>query len=310
MRKNNLLYYLMVTTLSSVAITACQSEDTLDEAGETSLSLAPSIEEMGNQESVTRTTAANFFAKGDKISVDITTNRTTNANSVTTYTLDANGIFTGDFRFNLDNTYITQLDARWPNDEVRKNEGIKLDQRILEDFQKADRLKAHTKTVNIMPTAEPVPITFEHEQSRFTFRMAGQNANGLNIQEIILELQHDLNSDGQKESCAFWAYCNNTEEASLILVPGIELKGGSNGGDYTIVNKRYMIGMATVGNAQTQYRGGIWLDENIALTLKPNTDYLVTLTPEGYDLYATISIHGFGQNEGYIGVPSKPKSNN
>lgn len=310
MRKNNLLYCLMAAALSGVALTACQSDDNApDFAGETELSFVPTVTEMGSQQNLTRVAdTKKFFQTGDKITVEITTSRTDAKPASYTYTLDKNGTFTGGFRFSLDNTYIKEFTAKWPTQDVRDKEGIKLDQRKLEDYLKADRLKSHPGSANknLMPTAEPVPLIFEHEQSRFTFRMAGQNANGLNIEALILELQHDLDGDGAKDPCAFWAYCDNTETASLILVPGIELKGGSNNGGYTIVDGRYMIGMATVGNDQTQYRGGIWLDEKVALTLKPNTDYLVTLTPEGYNLVASITLGGFGQEEGYIGVPSRP----
>lgn len=303
MRKNNLLYCLMATALSGVALTACQSDDNApDFAGETELSFVPTVTEMGSQQNLTRVAdTKKFFKEGDKITVKIKTSRKDAKPDTCTYTLK-DGIFTGGFRFSLDNTYIDTITAFWPTQDVRKKEGIKLDQRKWEDYLKADRLKSHPSSANknIMPTAEPVPLTFEHEQSRFTFRMAGQNANGLNIEALILELQHDLDGNGTKDPCAFWAHCDSTETASLILVPGIELKG--NGTD------RYMIGMATVGNAQTQYRGGIWLDAKVALTLKPNTDYLVTLTPEGYNLVASITLGGFGQNEGYIGVPSKPEN--
>lgn len=310
MRKNNLLYCLMATALSGVALTACQSDDNApDFAGETELSFVPTVAEMGSQENLTRVAdTKKFFQTGDEITVEITTSRTDATATPYTYKLDDKDTFTGGFRFSLDNTYIKTLTAKWPTQEVRSNEGIKLDQRKWEDYQKADRLTAtNSAAQNLMPTVEPVPLTFEHEQSRFTFRMAGQNANGLNIEALILELQCDLPDDKKgKIPCAFWAYCDSTETASLILVPDIELKGNNNGGDYTIVNGRYMIGMATVGNAETKYRGGIWLNKDVALTLKKNTDYLVTLTPEGYNLVANITLGGFGQNEGYIGVPSKP----
>lgn len=310
MRKNNLLYCLMAAALSGVALTACQSDDNApDFAGETELSFVPTVAEMGSQQNLTRVAdTKKFFQTGDKITVEITTSRTgAKLDDSYTYTLDKNGTFTGGFRFSLDNTYIKTLTAKWPTQEVREKEGIKLDQRKWEDYQKADRLTAtNSAAQNLMPTAEPVPLTFKHEQSRFTFRMAGQNANGLNIEALILELQHDLDGNGTKDPCAFWAHCDSTETASLILVPGIELKGGTKEGEYTIVNDRYMIGMATVGNAETKYRGGIWLNKDVALTLKENTDYLVTLTPEGYNLVASITLGGFGQNEGYIGVPSKP----
>lgn len=313
MRKNNLLYCLMAAALSGVALTACQSDDNApDFAGETELSFVPTVTEMGSQQNLTRVAdTKKFFKEGDKITVKITTSRANAKPDSCTYTLNKDGIFTGGingFRFSLDNTYIDTITAFWPTQDVRKKEGIKLDQRKWEDYLKADRLKSHPGSANknIMPTAEPVPLTFEHEQSRFTFRMAGQNANGLNIEALILELQHDLDGNGTKDPCAFWAHCDSTETASLILVPGIELKGGTKEGEYTIVNDRYMIGMATVGNAETKYRGGIWLNKDVALTLKENTDYLVTLTPEGYNLVASITLGGFGQNEGYIGVPSKP----
>lgn len=309
MKKTNIIFYVLATAFGSLACTACQGEeDGLSEASNAVLSLSPSVANMGKQESMTRTANTNnFFTAGEKISVDITTNRSGAAKATHTYTLNGKGVFTGDFRFNLDNTYIRSLVARWPDDATR-NEGIVLDQRDLDEFQKADRLKAESQNANIMPTAEPVPLIFSHEQSRFTFRMAGQNANGLNILSIILELQYNDPIAGKKPG-AFWAYCNNTDMAQLILLPGTEIAGKGDGknGDYTIVNGRYMIGLAEVGNKDTQYTGGIWLKEDVAVTLKENTDYLVTLTPEGYNLIASIEIHGFGQDEGFIGVPSKPQ---
>lgn len=313
MKRNNIIFYLLATALGSIICTACQSGEVLNESGEeTILSLSPSVQEMDKQENMTRATATNnFFKEGDKISVQVTTNRTGATSSTSDYTLNSDNIFTGGFRFSLDNTYITDLTARWPTDEKRE-EGIILDQRDLKDHQKADYLIADAKTVNIMPTGEPVPLTFMHEQSRFTFRMAGQNANGLNILSVILELQYDDDSSSASPniSGAFWAYCDNTEMARLILLPGIEIKGTSNSDPgFQIVNGRYMIGMAEVGNTTTKYTGGIWLKEAVNVTLEPNTDYLVTLTPEGYDLIADIHIGGFGQDEGFIGVPEKPKNN-
>lgn len=310
MKKTHIIFSLLVATLGSLACTACQSgEDGTWQESDVALSLHPSVTNMGKQENITRAATNDFFQTGDKISVDVTTNRAGATPSTYLYSLGADGIFTGDFRFNLDNTYIQTLKARWPDDEVR-GEGVVLDQRKLEDYQKADRLIALSENVNIMPTAESVPLIFKHEQSRFSFRMAGQNANGLNILSVILELQYDDPDDGKTEniSGAFWAYCDNTEMAKLILVPGIQIKSGSNTGDFQIVNDRYMIGMAEVGNATTKYTGGIWLKKDVNVTLAANTDYLVTLTPEGYDLIATIEIHGFGQDEGFIGVPSKPSN--
>lgn len=310
MKRHNITTYLMAAILGSMICTACQDEDTFDRKGEAELSFAPDVQRIDNQETITRatTTDGGFFKENDKITVEILTNHSSQAETLD-YTLNDKGIFTGKFRFSLDNTYITSLKAKWPSEAVWKK-GIKLDQRKLEDYKQADRLvtpEDMDDLKNIMPTAEPVPLKFEHELSRFSFRMAGQNANGLDIQSLILELQYDDPDDGKdpKLPGAFWAYCDpNTGNASLILVPGIEIKG--DGAGFTIVGGRYMIGMATVGKGKDQYTGGIWLKQDVDVTLKRNTDYLVTLTPEGYDLMATIEIHGFGQGEGFIGVPEKP----
>lgn len=310
MKKKQIIFYLLAVALGNALCTACQSNHTpLDEEGsQNTLSFSPTVSEIGKQESVTRATTTNFFKQGDKISVEITTSRGT-TDAPYDYTMDDKGVFNGDFHFNLDNTYITKLTAKWPTEDERAKEVI-LDQRKLEDHQKADYLIAHVENTNIMPTGEPLPLTFEHEQSRFTFRMAGQNANGLNILSVILELQYDDPNDNTNDniSGAFWAYCDNTEMARLILLPGIEIKGSSNSDPgFQIVDGRYMIGMAEVGNATTKYTGGIWLSEDIKVQLKSNTDYLVTLTPEGYNLIANIHIGGFGQDEGFIGVPERPK---
>lgn len=291
-----------ILALGILALSACQAEDETSPIGgeEAVLAIAPTVARM-NEESVTRTATNSFFNQGDEITVKITTNRTAAAAESFTYKYGTDGIFASaePFRFKLDNTYIKNLEALWPKEEIR-SQGIVLDQRELEAYQQADRLQALSSSANIMPTAEPVPLIFQHEQSRFTFRMAGQNANGLNILSVILELQYDDGS-GENKPGAFWAYCDNTETASLILVPGTEI--AANGAGYQVVDGRYMIGQAEVGNATTKYTGGIWLNKDVSVTLEKGTDYLVTLTPEGYNLMANIEIHGFGQDEGYVGIP-------
>lgn len=301
MKRINILHPAILA-LGILALSACQAEDETSPIGgeEAVLAIAPTVARM-NEESVTRTATNSFFNQGDEITVKITTNRAAAAAESYTYKYGTDAIFasTEPFRFKLDNTYIKNLEALWPKEDIR-SQGIVLDQRKLEAYQQADRLQALSSSANIMPTAEPVPLIFEHEQSRFTFRMAGQNANGLNILSVILELQYDDGS-GTNKPGAFWAYCDNTETASLILVPGTKIE--ANGAGYQVVNDRYMIGQAEVGNATTKYTGGIWLKEAISVTLEKGTDYLVTLTPEGYNLIANIEIHGFGQDEGYVGIP-------
>lgn len=300
MKRINILHPAILA-LGILALSACQAENETSPIGgeEAVLAIAPTVAGM-NEESVTRTATNSFFNQGDEITVKITTNRTAAAAESYTYKYGTDAIFSSaePFRFKLDNTYIKNLEALWPKEDIR-SQGIVLDQRELEAYQQADRLQALSSSANIMPTAEPVPLIFEHEQSRFTFRMAGQNANGLNILSVILELQYDDGS-GQNKPGAFWAYCDNTETASLILVPGTEIK--ASGAGYQVVDGRYMIGQAEVGN-DTIYTGGIWLKEDISIKLEKGTDYLVTLTPEGYNLMANIEIHGFGQDEGYVGIP-------
>lgn len=301
MKRINILHPAILA-LGILALSACQAEDETSPIGgeEAVLAIAPTVAGM-NEESVTRTATNSFFNQGDEITVKITTNRTAATAESYTYKYGTDAIFSSasPFRFKLDNTYIKNLEALWPKEDIR-SQGIVLDQRELEAYQQADRLQALSSSANIMPTAEPVPLIFQHEQSRFTFRMAGQNANGLNILSVILELQYDDGS-GQNKPGAFWAYCDNTETASLILVPGTKI--AANGAGYQVVDGRYMIGQAEVGNATTKYTGGIWLKEAISVTLEKGTDYLVTLTPEGYNLMANIEIHGFGQDEGYVGIP-------
>lgn len=305
MKRNN-IFYLTITAFALSTLTACQAEDeNAVSGGEDTLTFRSSVRDM-NEETLTRTGEKNFFNVGDKISVDITTSRSSNG-SPHTYTYNASGVFTGDFKFNLDNTYITKLVANWPGSDVQNDKKIILDQREDKAFQEADRLQATVDNINIMPTKEPIPLTFEHKQSRFSFRMAGQNANGLNIQSVILELQYDenygINSSPKKTSGAFWAHCPGGETAELILVPGIIVAASDNGGSFIKVGNRFMIGQATVGNESTQYTGGIWLDDQVIVTLEAGKDYVVTLTPEGYNLIATITIGGFGQNEGFVGIP-------
>ena len=304
--KSNPIFFPAIAFCALCTLASCgeENESPARDGKETALSFIPTVTGMGEQENLTRTAINKFFDTGDKITVDITTSRSGDVAAPHPY-LYTKGIFQGDFRFKLDNTFVTKLVAKWPDDTARET-GIVLDQRKAEDYKLADRLEAISENTNIMPTKEPVPLTFQHKQSRFTFRMAGQNANGLNIQSIILELQYDQNYGTDKGAAkvqgAFWAYCPGGETAELILVPGTEIKGNTDG--LPIVDdKRYMIGQATVGNASTQYTGGIWLDKEVAVTLKAGVDYLVTLTPEGYNLKASIEIHGFEQTEGFVGIP-------
>jgi len=288
------LIYIVIAITGISLFTACQNDNNpAIEAKEKTLVFYPTV---GNrsEDILTRSTNS-FFNVGDRISVELTTNQGTLPQNPYTYTYNSSDIFTGNFRFKLDNTYVTSLKALWPSQDVR-DQGIITDQRKFSDYQMADRLKAEANTLNILPTAEPVPLSFTHEQSRLTFHIAGQNANGIYIKELIVELEADLGSG--KTKTAFWAYCKADGSAELILPAGVEINPGTT--------DRYMIGLATIGSQGTtakDYRGGIYIPGNTNITLQESTDYLVTLTPQGYDLTANIYINGFNQSEGYVGIP-------
>lgn len=294
--------YIVAAIAGMSLFTACQSDDTsIAEANEKELTLYPTVSNMG-QQILTRAAANNFFKSGDEVTVKVTTNRLSGNKSSHTYSYDATGTFSGinnPFRFKLDNTYITQLVASWPTDAIR-TEGIITDQRKFEEYRKADWLSAEAKTTNILPTAEPVPLLFEHEQSRLTFRVAGQNAYGIDIKDLIVELDAVLEEGKGAEKAAFRAHCKADGTAELILPAGTKIAPDGTEGS------RSLIGLVTLDSrdeAVKDYRGSIYIPGNTNITLKKNTDYLVTLTPQGYDLYAQITINGFSQGEGYVGIP-------
>ncbi len=297
MRIQFIIYTIVALGVTSSFI-GCQSENDSDvDGGEYALSLSPTVQDMAEQ-TLTRSLNS-FFNDGDKIDVNITTSRSATVQGFTYIYGAASNIFSGDFRFNLDNTYISKLEALWPSKDVR-DEGIITDQRELKNYQKADRLKAEASTVNIMPTADPIPLAFKHEQSRLTFRLAGQNANGLAIKDLILELTYNSNKT------AFWAYCKVDGTAELILPENVQI--GPNKDD----DGRMMVGLVTVEGttANSTYRGAIYIPNKTNIQTVASTDYLVTLTPEGYNLTASITIRGFNQDEGYIGIPIQmPKYN-
>lgn len=301
----------MLLALGVVATLGSCRNDITDPVltGEIQLTLLPSVEKMDEMKVRMRATGNSFFEDGDEITVRVTTSRTGNPSASYVYTYNG-GTFEGGFYFRPDNTYITQLEALWPAEGSQGRMGIITDQRKYVDYKQANRLKAEANTLNIMPTDAPVPLLFTHEQSRITFRLAGQAANGLIIKELLLELKADLDGEGEK-GVGFWAYCGdgteNPEEegkgvlnARMILPAGIQLGQDINDGN------RMKIGLVTVGKEgddTDDYRGLIYIPNSTNITLEKNTDYLVTLTPEGYDLYATISVGGFDQSDGHVGIP-------
>jgi hypothetical protein len=287
----------------AASISSCRNDitDPVLSGEELQLTLLPSVERMNEEAIRTRAAGNSFFENGDEITVKITTSRTGALESKHSYTY-GDGTFTGGFYFSPDNTYISELEALWPAEGSEGRSKIIIDQRKYEDYKQADRLKATANTTNIMPTAEPVPLVFTHEHSSLTFRLAGQNANGLIIKTLLLELKADLDGEGEK-GVGFWAYCDTLGDlnAKMILPAGVHF-----GPEPVGTEGRMMIGLVTVGeadNADKDYRGVIYIPNSTNIDLEANHDYLVTLTPEGYDLFATISISGFSQSEGRVALP-------
>ncbi|WP_418894561.1 fimbrillin family protein [Limibacterium fermenti] len=311
MKIRTLIYALMALGVAA-SITSCRNDitDPVTTDQEAQLTLLPTVAERNEEVVVTRAAGSNpFFEDGDKITVKITTSRTDATANNYTYTYGS-GTFTGGFYFPPDNTYIKTLDALWPAEGSQGRLQIVTDQRKYEDYRQADRLKATANTYNIMPTAEPVPLVFHHEHSNITFRLAGQNANGLIIKSLLLELKANIDEDANNtlEDAAFWAYSGDGTEgvgkgalnAKMILPKGVQF------GPRIQDDGRTKIGLVKVGaenDTRKDYTGVIYIPNKTNIVLQENTDYLVTLTPEGYDLLANITIAGFTQEEGRVAVP-------
>ncbi len=305
MKIKSIIYALMALGVA-VSATSCRNDgnDPVTPAEGQELVLLPSIGKMQEKVITLRSGGSNsFFEDGDKITVKITTSREVKSSHEYTY---GGSTFTGGFKFTPDNTYIKELVALWPEESSTGRAQVITDQRKYVDYKQANRLKAVGSTKNIMPTAAPVPLVFVHEQSSITFRLAGQNANGLIIKSLLLELKDNGTGKG------FWAYCGDGSEgkdevgkgalnAKMILPEGIHLgpvPAGTEG--------RMKIGLVTVGEAGSNdkdYRGIMYIPNSTDITLKANHDYVVTLTPEGYDLNAMVYIAGFPQSEGHVAVP-------
>ena len=309
--KIRIIYFALLALGIAATLGSCRS-DIADPVltDEVQLTLLPSVEKMSEAGIPTRASETSFFQNDDTITVTVTTNRSVNPISNHDYIYNGN-TFYGDFFFRPDMTYITQLVAVWPAIGSNARSEIITDQRRYADYRQANWMRAEATSANIMPTAAPVPLLFTHEQSRVTYRLAGQNAYGLIIKELLLELDDTRPVMGLGKK-GFWAYCGDGTEdpeeigegalnVRMILPAGVNLGPYDGGGA-----GRTRIGLVTVGASGTtehDYRALIYFPNNTNIKLEPNTDYLVTLTPEGYDLYATISVGGFSQSEGHVAIP-------
>ncbi len=285
-------YTLYTFRILMVMLTVCLfscSENENNQAGPDTgmLAFSPTVEDLEDDTPVPTGFANTFFLTGDEINVVIE-----NSNSVTTeikYYYGADGVFRGEpgYRFSLDNSYITNLTASWPSDAPAEGSFV-ADQRKLEDHRRADWLVATAETYGIMPTDVPVPLFFQHRNSLLEFELAGQNTDGLVISELLLELEVD------NEPVACWAYCGNENGRASIYV---------REGTRIMSQEGYLIGTIP-GESGDRYT--IILPQ-MDITLEAGKNYLVTLTPRGYDMDMYVFIGTFasadGERETGIGVP-------
>ncbi|MCC8035005.1 MAG: fimbrillin family protein [Rikenellaceae bacterium] len=235
---------------------------------------------------LSRAGADDFFQSGYMIDVTLTTNYDSTPQNFQ-YSYQSGGIFRGSpaFYFSLDDSYITDLVAIWPSQDIR-DEGLITDQRELENFRKADWLTAEASAQNIMPTEAPVPLFFERENTMIEFEIAGQNAEGIDIQSLVLELEVE-----GTDPTAFWAYCGDPNgNAMLILDETVSLSS----------TESYLIGRMSVTDNYTY----TIIFPAVTLPLEKGKRYLVTLTAQGYDMDSFVYIGTFTQDENSgIGIP-------
>ena len=267
-----------------LAGTGCQQDDSMGTSRE--LSFAPVVEDL---QTVTRSDGNDFFEAGFAIDVNITT--TVQAEQTYNYVYGTAGTFEGNppFRFTMDDDYITTLEAVWPAG-TDENTAFITDQRLYENFRRADRLKATGVLQGVMPTDAPVPLYFERQNTMLEFELAGQNTVGLIIKSLLIELQSPSG-----EPTAYWAYCDTSEDgnghAQLILPPNTVIEA----------EEGYLIGTLTV--VPDDHYTIIFPATSV--TLEAGKRYLCTLTPQGYpmNIYATIGGWNSAGDEEGIGIP-------
>ncbi|MEG2278164.1 MAG: fimbrillin family protein [Odoribacter sp.] len=267
--------YLLITNIavSILMLTACSEDDNSPKDNAQELRLVPYIQEMNE----TRSSGSTFFDTDDKITLSVKHLGQTIPAELT-YKYDKNGTFKGiddknTYRFFVDDSHIELFTATWPAGADTWTP----DQRLDKDFKYCDRLSADLTTV--MPSDAALPVEFKHLYSKMIFELAGQNANGQVMTDLIVDMG----------SVAYRAHLNvQTGNAELIVKPGtLSLTGDQ------------LIGRVSVGG----FTGSILFAETKNYTLLPASCYTVTLTPRGDNLIAGISIGGWGQDEEGIGVP-------
>lgn len=276
--------HIIILSAMLLLAAACGKNTDAPDIANRVLSFSPAIEPENEAKTDTRTVGFEFFTEGAEIDVFITESNG-NPEQIFTYTYDGQ-VFRGDpsYYFPLDDTYIKQLRAVWPKDDVRQEE-YPTDQSEAKDFRLADWMVAEPSHA-IMPAAIPVLLNFKRQNSKLEFELVGQNALGLDILELTVELL----ADGTET--AFKAYCDlSTGRAQVIAKAGTHLK--ANAGD--------MIGVLKV-------TGDIFytmiFPEDTDLEMAAGTRYLVTLEPQGFSMAAYVTIGTFDrEGENGIGIP-------
>lgn len=261
------LKYFLATL---IILMSCNKNES--EGSGSDLKLLPST--MGMVEG-TRAAGSSFFVAGDQIALAVTDNGVT-GNFTYAYN---NGTFTGinpsnTYRFYMDDHAIATIKALWP--AVRPATFV-TDQRLDENFKMSDYLSATIN--NVMSTPNYVPIEFAHENSKIIFMVTGQNAHGQAITSLVVNVGE----------VGYWAHPDaSTGFAELIMQPGpVYIYAGN------------IAGLMTVGG----FQGAVIFDKTETYTLKANTSYIVSLSPRGDNMIASISIGGWWQDENGVGVP-------
>ena len=273
-----------------VFLASCQSDEVVNENSineGVELVLSPNIEEVNLS---TYAKGNTFFEVGDLIDLEIkSTNPKKSANM--TYMYDNESVFKGSpgYRFSLDDHYIEKLTAKWPR-KGERSAGVATDQRSDKNFQMADWLTAITPIEGIMPTDKPVPMNFKRENSLLEFELAGQYTHGVKIQSLLIELMLS------GRPVAHWAHCGDGNTAKLILEAGTRI----------VSTDKYLIGRLQVEGGE-EYT--IIFPET-DLTVEAGKRYIVTLTSQGYNVYAYIRIAGWTDSDNGIAIPfQKPEPN-
>ncbi|MCD7915169.1 MAG: fimbrillin family protein [Tannerellaceae bacterium] len=288
-------YYQYIIRFTAVAISfvlfACgEGEEDQVLPGTTSGELAFSVTMEDLVDVTTKGEANTFFKTGDQLKVTLRSSQSGAAEETLTYVYQDDGVFRGNppYYFPLDDSYILTLEAEWPINAINTG-GFIADQREEENYREADWLLATASVSGVMATDVPVPLHFNHNNCLLEFELAGQNAQGMAIEELIL----DLRVDGQETAC--YAYCQNENgRASLLLKDGTQLVSEAN----------QIIGSLKVQDNSSRY--SILLD-TVDMTLEAGKRYLVTLVSQGYntDMYVFLGTfyQGTGETEDGIGVP-------